>query len=447
MVAIDPTGLTSPRGPGAALLLEGGRILTVGEFLAGVAAVERALDGAAEVINLCEGRAAFLSLFVAALRTRCTTLLPPSRALDAVQALHRRHPGSRTLADDVLVGTAGAPAGAPGADLLAALEAPEQYLAMIGFTSGSTGEPSSHAKYWGSMLASTRLSGAAIRAALPPEQRSAMPWIVGTVPSQHMYGLELTVLLPLLEHMGLHGARPLLPSDVAAALEQTPSPRVLVSTPAHLRAIVAAGVALPRVEVTVSATAPLDAALAREVEAATGGVLLEVFGSTETCILGHRRTAQDARWTPYPGVRFTPTGATTQVSAPWFRAPEHLQDAIAVGSDGRFALLGRSSDLIDVAGKRASLADLTQRVLCVPGVIDAVVFQPETTRGLVRRVAALVVAPGLTPNDVRAGLGPSIDPVFMPRPLCMMVSLPRNAAGKLPRAALESALAKATGGG
>ena len=442
MIATSAEGLLPPaRHAQAPLLLDGRRTLNVGEFLAGVRAVERKLHGATAVINLCEGRAAFLTVFVAALRARCTTLLPPSRVPAVVEAVRQRYPGCSTLADDALGGVAADP---DGMSLVAALQAPAGHPVMIGFTSGSTGEPSRHAKYWGSMLASTRLNGAAIRAALPPEQRSAMPWIVGTVPSQHMYGMELTVLVPLLENMALHGARPLLPSDVAAALAQTPSPRVLVSTPAHLRAIIAAGVALPRVEVTVSATAPLEAALAREVEAATGGVLLEVFGSTETCILGHRRTAHEARWTPYPGVRFTPDGAGTRVDAPWFVAPERLQDSIAVGDDGSFTLLGRSSDLIDVAGKRASLADLTQRLLRVPGVVDAVVFQPDEARGLVRRVAALVVAPGLTSNEVRAGFASSIDPVFMPRPLCVVASLPRTAAGKLPRAALESALAAAT---
>ncbi len=311
---------------------------------------------------------------------------------------------------------------------------------MIGFTSGSTGQPSRHEKIWRSLAAVTARNNATIRGALPPSGAQRMPWIVGTVPSQHMYGMELTVLLPLLGHMGIHSARPLLPMEVAATLASVPSPRILVSTPVHLRAIVASGVQLPRTEVTVSATAPLDETLARAVEAATRGVLVEMFGSTETCILGTRRTALESAWHPYPGVRFSGDGPGTRVDAPWFGGTEHLQDVIETDPVGTFRLVGRSADLIEVAGKRASLADLTQRILRIPGVVDAAIFQPDTSRNLVRRLAAFVVAPGHTGAGIRAALESAIDPAFMPRPLLIVDALPRTPAGKLPLSALEAAL-------
>ena len=286
--------------------------------------------------------------------------------------------------------------------------------------------------------------GDALRAARPAAQAGARPTIVGTVPSQHMYGMELTVLLPLLAGWRLHGARPLLPQDVAGALAQAPAPRVLVSTPAHLRAIVASGVGLPEVAVTVSGTAPLDARLAADVERATGGTLLEMFGATETCIFASRRTAHEQDWHAYEGLRFTPAGAGTQVDAPWFAQPQQLQDILEVPAPGRFRLLGRNSDLVDVAGKRASLAELTARLLAVTGVQDAAVFQPDAvpgSTGLVQRLAALVVAPGLDATRIRAALEHGMDPLFIPRPLLLVSALPRTAAGKLPRAALLEALA------
>ena len=48
---------------------------------------------------------------------------------------------------------------------------------------------------------------------------------------------------------------------------------------------------------------------------------------------------------------------------------------------GEFRVRGRNTDLIEVAGKRASLADLTRRVLAIQGVRDAVVFQPSAGFG------------------------------------------------------------------
>jgi acyl-coenzyme A synthetase/AMP-(fatty) acid ligase len=418
------------------------RPLSVGGFLAGAAEAAQRLSTAEYVVNLCDERGAFLTAYAGAIAAGRSTLLPASRAPEAIAALQAAMPGCRLVADadvDAVPGTTLAPLAWP--DDEAAFGRP----AMIGFTSGSTGRPTGHRKFWSTVCRSTELNGDRIRAAIPPSLRDRLPWIVGTVPSQHMYGMELTVLLPLLGRMGLHGGRPLLPAEVAAALDEVPPPRVLVSTPAHLRAIIASGVPLPAVQVVVSATAPLDAELARAVEAATGACLVETFGATETCIIGHRETARETRWTAYPGVRFTAGDGSTTVDTPWFREPQTLLDVIESADDGTFALQGRSVDLIDVAGKRASLADLTQRMLRIPGVVDAVVFQPESGHGLVRRVAALVVAPTLTPAQVRAALEPAIDPVFMPRPLLLTSALPRNAAGKLPRRDLEAALAAAAG--
>jgi acyl-coenzyme A synthetase/AMP-(fatty) acid ligase len=425
-------------------LIDGRGAVSVGAFLRHVATAATRLAGATHVVNLCESRLGFLAGYAGAVIAGCTTLLPASRANEVVLALQSAHPGCRVLTDEDLdpdrAGEgAAAPGLAPGGDIDGGQPV------MVGFTSGSTGRPTAHRKYWSTVGDSTRLNAARIRAAIPAPLRDRMPWIVGTVPSQHMYGMELTVLLPLLAGMGLHAARPLLPAEVAEALAAVPAPRVLVSTPAHLRAITTSGVRLPRTEVVVSATAPLDAELARAVEAATGGRLVETFGSTETCIIGHRETARDTRWVAYPGVTFTPGESGTQVDAPWFREPQHLLDIIDPAPDGSFELRGRNADLIDVAGKRASLADLTQRILRIPGVVDAIAFQPESSRGLVRRVAALVVAPGLVAADIRAALESAIDPVFMPRPLLLVTSLPRNAAGKLPRLDLEAALATASG--
>jgi acyl-coenzyme A synthetase/AMP-(fatty) acid ligase len=448
------TGLAAPEevlgtlDPHAPVLLEHGRDVPLGTLLAQAAALGVRLAGASACINLCERRPEFLTTWMAALLAGCPTLLPSSRAPEAVAAVQAMHPGAVVLQDEDLVAVRTPPgrrAPAPKLPAPTTLRVPGDRLLMIGFTSGSTGTPSAHRKSWRSVQGNTLHNAAAIRAALPAAQGNAVATIVGTVPSQHMYGMELTVLLPLLAGFRLHAARPLLPQDIADVLAETPEPRVLVSTPAHLRAIVGAGIALPRVAVTVSATAPLDAALAREVEALTGGVLVEMFGSTETCILGARHTAREVDWHRYEGVVFRPDDRGTLVEAPWFDAAQRLQDLVELPAPGRFRLVGRSSDMVDVAGKRASLAELTARVLAIPGVRDAVVFQPDARPGLVRRLAVLVVAPGLDAAAVRMALRPAIDPAFMPRPLLLLDALPRTAAGKLPRAALLAALAAHAG--
>src|SRR5690606_12101659 len=164
--------------------------------------------------------------------------------------------------------------------------------------SGSTGRPQAHAKTWGAFATGTAQNLAALADLWAGQQ----PQVVATVPPQHMYGMEMSVLLPLLGGAAVHAARPLLPADVALALEQADGPRLLVTTPVHLRALLRSGVALPPLAGIVSATAPMPPELAAEAEDRYGGEVREVFGSTETCVFARRRTARDDLWTPPPRV-------------------------------------------------------------------------------------------------------------------------------------------------
>jgi acyl-coenzyme A synthetase/AMP-(fatty) acid ligase len=217
-----------------------------------------------------------------------------------------------------------------------------------------------------------------------------------------------------------------------------------VSTPVHLRALVESGAGYPKVAVVISATAPLSRELAASVEGRFGATLVEFCGSTETCVIATRRTAHEDGWRPHPGIRLEPGEEGTTVTAPWLPRPERLHDVVELRDDGTFVVVGRGSDFINVAGKRASLADLTRRLQSLPGVEDAVVFQPPAGGGGARRCAALVVAPGRTARELLEGLRGQFDPVFLPRPLLLVPKLPRNEVGKLSRERLLEALATST---
>ncbi|HET8818464.1 MAG TPA: AMP-binding protein [Xanthomonadaceae bacterium] len=394
------------------------------------------------VVNLCEDRYRFLvALCAVALRGQAT-LLPPSRAPAAV--------------DEVLAGNAGAWSigdSEPGLPAPRHWCLPDQLpeadgdpfhpaddsLAVVGFTSGSTGAPQPQPKRWGSFRDSTAQNIAALRGLWASD---TPPFVVATVPPQHMYGMELSVLLPLLGDAAVHAARPLFPADVARALADARAPRLLVTTPVHLRALLGAGIALPPLAGIVSATAPLSPELAAAAESRFGCEVRELFGSTETCIVAARRTARDPAWTPLPGVAFHPRPDGTLVSAPHLDGPTRLADLVELQPDGRFLLRGRHADLVEIAGKRASLADLTRRLLAVPGVEDGVVLQLDAAGpDGVRRIAALVVAPDINESAILAALRVGIDPVFLPRPLRRVAGLPRNETGKLPRSLLLDLLA------
>ena len=415
--------------------------MSVAEFMAEVTSVAAGLPAGQWMINLCEQRYAFLVGFCAALLRQQTTLLPLSRAEQVVSELGAAYPGSYSWdggaeQDALRGGSTGSRAGVVALPSLAA-----DQCAFVGFTSGSTGPPTPHAKLWSSLSGSTARNASRIRETIAPVPGGSRPWIVATVPPQHMYGMEMSVLLPLLGDMPVHCGRPLFPGDVAATLAEVPAPRVLVTTPVHLRALVESGLEFPELALVISATAPLETSLAVRAERRLRARVLDVLGSTETCAIATREGARESAWRPHAGVVLTPGPAGTIVEAPWFDKPALLQDIVEFLPGGCFTLRGRNADIIEIAGKRASLAELTQRLLAVSGVSDAIVFQPEAADlGLAGRVSALAVAPGLTAASILERLRESVDPAFLPRPLVLVAALPRNALGKLPREQLLGAL-------
>jgi acyl-coenzyme A synthetase/AMP-(fatty) acid ligase len=432
--------LLSAADPSRVLVRRHGEAVTVAQFLAHVHAVAAGLPAAAAAVNLCEDRYAFLVAFCAIVLRGQINLLPSSRAPQAVDEVMAAHPGCYALGEQALE-----PA-PPGYRLMPSLDValphetdtswpmiPAEQVVAIGYTSGSTGMPCANEKTWGSFHASTAGNLSMLHTAVGRHVQ-----IVATVPPQHMYGMEMSVLLPLLGEISVHAGRPFFPADVAAALAEVPSPRLLVTTPVHLRALVESGIALPPIAAVVSATAPLPVELAAAAEQRFGAAVLEVFGSTETCVFASRRPTVDEDWSLYDDVTLHPQPDGTAIEAPQLSTPVTLADIVSLSHCGRrFRLRGRHADMLEIAGKRASLSDLSRRLLAIPGVQDGVVFQLDAADALgVHRIAALAVAPGLDEHTILDALRRAIDPLFLPRPLRLVSALPRNETGKLPRAAL-----------
>ena len=246
----------------------------------------------------------------------------------------------------------------------------EQVIAQV-FTSGSTGVPEPHLKRWGSLVRNVRAE--AQRLGVTRDHA-----IVGTVPAQHMYGLESTVLMPLQSGGALHAARPFYPADICAALEALPRPRVLVTTPYHLRALLAESAALPAADLLLSATAPLSRDLAVEAETRFAAPLFEIYGCTETGQIASRRTTSGAAWQTFSDVRLRCEGEAVWAEGGHIEAPTRLSDVIELvdADPTRFLLHGRHADLVNIAGKRASLGYLNYQLNAIPGVRDGVFLLP-----------------------------------------------------------------------
>ena len=418
-----------------------GQAVSVGEFLQDVAQLARALPAQSYMLNLCIDRYRFAVGFCAALLRKQTSLLPPNYTPSFVERLTQRYPDMYCLSDGevefkgVQVMTfPDLPAAESDARAIPCI--PEEQRAALVFTSGSTGEPVAHPKFWGSLCR----SAVAEAQGLGLTRDSGMA-LLGTVPAQHMYGLESSMLLAMQNGLTLVAERPFYPADICEQLAALPQPRGLVTTPIHLRTLLSEVKEVPAVDFVLCATALLAPQLAAEAEARLDAPLYEIYGCTEAGQVASRRTTQGASWHLLSGVEMRQEGEACYVYGGHVEIEAQLSDVIERHADGTFTLHGRTADLVNIAGKRTSLASLNHHLNEIPGVQDGVFFLPDERDGAMQRPLAFVVAPDLRGEQILAALRNSVDAVFLPRPLYLVASLPRNSTGKLTRESLTQLMA------
>jgi acyl-coenzyme A synthetase/AMP-(fatty) acid ligase len=439
----ETIALLSHSTPAAIVAYRSGLAVTVQQFLDEAKQVADRLPKGRHVLNVCADRYQFAVGLAACLISDRVSLLPSTHTPQVIAQLAVFAPDAFCLTDDmrcdielarVYYPDLARPAYSVAASPFEVPRIPASQLAAIVFTSGSTGTPVPYKKTWG--LLSRCVQNGAPRLGLADGRSHAL---VGTVPGQHMYGFESTVLLALLSGNALSAERPFYPADVAAAVRRVPRPRVLVTTPIHLRTLLSSEVEFPPLDLVMSATAPLSRELAREVEEQYQAPLLEIYGSTETGQIAMRRTAETAAWRLWPGVHLNISNDQVVAYGGHVEQLTPMCDVIEITGKEEFLLHGRTADLVNVAGKRSSFGYLNAQLNAIPGVIDGAFFLREELSGStgVTRLGAVVVAPGLTAAALTEQLRQLIDPVFLPRPLLIVDELPRNATGKLPQQALR----------
>jgi len=438
--------LIAHRRPDAVVAWRGSTPVSARQFLGEIEHLASQLPPGHHVLNLCGDRYRFTVALAACIVSGRISLLPSTHTPEMVRQMQRIAPDVFCIVDqgavrgDIDLSTFRYPESVPPPAVDPAIPDIdcEQVVAQV-FTSGSSGVPVPHIKRWGSLVRNVRAEAERLGI-------GAAHAILGTVPPQHMYGLESTVLMPLQSGAALHAGRPFYPADICVALASLPRPRVLVTTPYHLRALLTDQTTLPAVDQLLSATAPLSQDLANEAESRFGAPLHEIYGCTETGQLATRRTTAGAEWQTLQAVHLRREGEVIWAEGGHIDSPTRLADVIELTGDGplstTFLLHGRHADLVNIAGKRTSLAYLNHQLNAIPGVQDGVFLLPrEDSPDSIGRLSALVVAPGLTPAELTQALRERIDPVFLPRPLLFVDALPRNATGKLPSQVTQDLLA------
>jgi len=416
--------------------------ITAQRFIAQAVALAERLPAEGQPVNLCGDRYLFLLGFVAGLLRGQMSLLPPNAMPQTLRQVAQPGATPYALVDDPAQDVGGLPALVLSHDdAAAAIDGagvpafdPELWSACL-LTSGSTGVPQPQRRRWRALT----LSIAAERHSLA----QLLDWptidglnIVATVPAQHSYGFESSVLLALLGGAAFDVGRPFYPADIAEALARLPRPRALVTTPVHLKALLGSGLtSLPTVDLVLSATAPLSPQMAQQAEHALGGRTLEIYGCTEAGQVAARRTTAGGAWTTLGDLRLHTEASTDGerfiVSGGHVLQPTPLADLLELVDARHFRLLGRANDLIHVAGKRSSLAHLNFHLNRIAGVEDGAFWLPDDVPEGVVRLVAFVVAPTLSARQITDALRSEVEAAFVPRRVVHVERLPREATGKL----------------
>lgn len=428
----------------APLAWRSGQAVSRRQYLADVYALAHRLPLRGEALNLSADRYRFAVGLGAAMLRGQANLMPPNHTPETLASLGTIFPGMYGLVDE----------GDTRFDLPTVALMPDQSAVPMGdvdlpriplgavaaqvLTSGSTGASVPHAKLWESLVLNTEAGAERLAEHMNRPDLVGVS-LVATVPAQHMYGFESSVLIALLGGAAFDTERPFYPADIVRVLARVPRPRMLVTTPLHLRTLLESGLALPPLDLIVCATAPLSPQLAARAEAAMAAPLMEIYGCTEAGQVATRRTTAGPEWQTFRGLQLAGNGEHSVISGGHVPQPTPLADVLDVLDPQHFRLLGRSNDLINIAGKRSSLSHLNHHLNMVAGVQDGALWLPpdkDEAAGEVVRLVAFVVAPGITREQILAALRLRVDAAFLPRRIVFLESLPRDPTGKLPAARL-----------
>ena len=328
----------------------------------------------------------------------------------------------------------------------------EQLLAL--YTSGSTGEPKKVVKTLANLDSELRTLED-VWGDLIGESVS-----LATVSHQHIYGLLFQVLWPLCSGRVFETEIYHFPSDLLERMK-TSQRVVLISSPAHLNRIHRLADLRPQAEklsALFSSGGPLERTASLDLGQTLEQRVIEVFGSTETGGVAHRRQGPEPEsmfWTPFSVVEIEIDEKTSRLclSSPYIDSPSPylMEDKIKLQAGGRFELLGRCDRVQKIEGKRVSLDEVESRLKGSEYVRDAraiVLSENRRSIGVVfipsKRGKELVDKGGKTEltTVLKAELASYFERVLLPRKWRVVEEFPVNAQGKTTQDKLKMVFAQ-----
>lgn len=348
-------------------------------------------------------------------------------------------------------------------------------VALLQYTGGTTGIPK------GAILTHRNLvANAAQSAAWAPDLAHGEETIYAVLPLFHVYGLTLCFTTAV-----MIGATVVLfprfdPDLVLDAMQRRPATFLPGVPPMYPRLVARArerNIPLTSVKIALAGAMALPPETVTEWEAATGGLLIEGYGMTETSpisignpIAANRRPG--CIGVPYPStdIRIVdPDDPQTEVvpgepgellvhgpqvfSGYWNRPDDtaasllegdwvRTGDVVVQDDDGFIRIVDRIKELIIVGGFNVYPSEVEAVLMGMPGVAEAAVVSLPGSSGGEQVAAAIVAAPGqiLDPEQLRAECRSHLAAYKVPKQIVIIDELPRSTIGKVLRASVRAQL-------
>lgn len=435
------------RGP---FIDHGARVAIVWDKVAGVVESLRASTELVHVVSV--DMTAELPL-----TKRLALRLPIAKARTARDQLHAPAPGTipwRSLAAHGPV-DAGLPR--PGRD----------DVALLLYTSGTTGEPKGVPLRHRNLVANVVQGQHWVQGMVPGEET-----VLVALPLFHAYGVTVSVLLGLSVAARLVLLpKPELPLVMEAVKRQVPS-FVPAVPPLYQKIVEEAertGVSIRGIKWSLSGAMSLQAPLVERWEAATGGLLVEGYGLTETSpvVVGNpmsKGRRPGSIGVPFPdtevrivdpedldrevplgergellvrgpqvfdGYKDRPEETAAAFHDGWFRTG----DIVTMAPDGFITIVDRIKEVVITGGFNVYPSEVEAVLREHEAVADAAVVGLPTGAGGEEVVAAVVAREGATVDTeaVRRFCREALTPYKVPRRVVVVEALPTNAMGKVLR--------------
>lgn len=265
--------------------------------------------------------------------------------------------------------------------------------------------------------------------------------IVATVPFIHIYGFLAGLLLPFKLNVDLVFKEHFLPHDLLCFAKPK---HIMVTTPLYIKSLLMLDESKDLSETLfISSTGPLSAQIAKEFIDKFNTTLIQLFGSTETGSIAYKKQ-DDIAWTPLHGVETTlndegllhiksPFVSQTLWNETFIQTQGEIQTFdYANIENGTFNLIGRSSQIIKVAGKRYSTTQIEEILEAMEGIEKALVHVKHQSKALKDEIVVIFIEASkpITVKEIKLAIKSRVGKINFPIELKVVEKISTTLMGK-----------------